>query len=171
VVLPSDNVVGRTFGVMLMSSFVGTLAVTMGLPAQNTGGYTKRSVTVGMAFIGYCVGNIIGPLAWVEGQTPNYISGYTTCLACFGGQWILFIVLRIYWQRQNKKRAGLLAEREAAGTLEEHDEVSKIMSASRMWLISSLPTRRTARTCDSATTCRVVHQGVVYSKSTRTMHG
>lgn len=109
---------------MLMSSFVGPLAVTMGLPAQNTGGYTKRSVTVGMAFIGYCVGNIIGPLAWVEGQTPTYISGYTTCLACTGAQWILFAALRIHWVRQNKIRAAMLAEREAAGTLDEHDEVS-----------------------------------------------
>jgi len=62
IALPASNIARRTVGVILMPSFVGTLSVMMGLPAQNTGGYTKRSVSVGMAFIGYCVGNILGPL-------------------------------------------------------------------------------------------------------------
>jgi len=62
IALPASNIAGRTIGVILMPSFVGTLAVMMGLPAQNTGGYTKRSVSVGMAFCGYCIGNILGPL-------------------------------------------------------------------------------------------------------------
>ena len=43
-------------------------------------------------------------------------------MACFGCQWILFAGLRIYWVRQNRKRAALILEREAAGTFEEHDE-------------------------------------------------
>ena len=72
IALPSSNVVGRTIVVILMPSFVGTLAVMMGLPAQNTGGYTKRSVSVGMAFIGYCVGNILGPLNMYVGGKSRF---------------------------------------------------------------------------------------------------
>lgn len=124
----------------MMPSFVGPLALTMSLPAQNTGGYTKRTVVVGMAFIGYCIGNMIGPresaavcgvcgtvtdllVAYVEGQTPRYVSGYVTCLGCNGAQWILFAVLRWHFVRRNRIREKLLAEREADGTLVEHDEV------------------------------------------------
>lgn len=60
--VPVSQIGVRTFGYLLLSSFIGSLAITMGLPSQNTAGATKRTVTVGMAFIGYCVGNIIGPL-------------------------------------------------------------------------------------------------------------
>jgi hypothetical protein len=35
---------------------------------------------------------------------------------------MLFAGLRIYWVRQNKKRAALIVEQEAAGTFEEHNE-------------------------------------------------
>lgn len=58
-----ERIIGlRTFALLLLPSFIGSLAICMGLPSQNTAGYTKRSVAVGMAFIGYCIGNIIGPL-------------------------------------------------------------------------------------------------------------
>ncbi|WWC66764.1 uncharacterized protein I206_100669 [Kwoniella pini CBS 10737] len=104
ITLPASNKAGKTIGVLLMPSFVGSLALCMGIPGQNTAGFTKRSVIVGMAFLGYCVGNIIGPLAWVSGQTPAYVSGYATCLACMAGQVVLFLLLRVYYAKQNKRR-------------------------------------------------------------------
>ncbi|WWC99569.1 hypothetical protein V866_006473 [Kwoniella sp. B9012] len=113
ITLPTSNKAGKTIGVLLMPSFVGSLALCMGIPGQNTAGFTKRSVVVGMAFIGYCVGNIIGPLAWVSGQTPEYISGYTTCLACMAGQVVLFLLLRIYYAKQNKLRDQMVASGQA----------------------------------------------------------
>nr|XP_018999807.1 uncharacterized protein I203_07693 [Kwoniella mangroviensis CBS 8507]OCF63268.1 hypothetical protein I203_07693 [Kwoniella mangroviensis CBS 8507] len=127
ITLPTSNKAGKTIGVLLMPSFVGSSALCMGIPGQNTAGFTKRSVVVGMAFIGYCVGNIIGPLkkgtrlimyyrdsiAWVSGQTPAYISGYTTCLACMAGQVVLFLLLRIYYARQNKLRDKMVAAGQA----------------------------------------------------------
>ncbi|OCF55573.1 hypothetical protein L486_07057 [Kwoniella mangroviensis CBS 10435] len=113
ITLPTSNKAGKTIGVLLMPSFVGSSALCMGIPGQNTAGFTKRSVVVGMAFIGYCVGNIIGPLAWVSGQTPAYMSGYTTCLACMAGQVVLFLLLRIYYARQNKLRDKMVAAGQA----------------------------------------------------------
>lgn len=40
----------------------------------------------------------------VDGQTPQYLSGYLTCLGCIVCQLICFTTLRWYWTRQNRKR-------------------------------------------------------------------
>ncbi|WVQ80943.1 hypothetical protein IAT38_003050 [Cryptococcus sp. DSM 104549] len=117
ITLPASNKAGKTIGVLLMPSFVGSLALCMSIPGQNTAGFTKKSVVVGMAFLGYCVGNILGPLAWVSGQTPAYISGYATCLACMGAQVIIFLILRWYYWNENKKRDALVAAGQAPDPL------------------------------------------------------
>ncbi|WRT65280.1 uncharacterized protein IL334_002223 [Kwoniella shivajii] len=127
ITLPASNKAGKTIGVLLMPSFVGTVALCMGIPSQNTAGYTKRSVVVGMAFIGYCVGNIIGPLAWVSGQTPAYISGYITCLACMAGQVILFLGLRMYYARQNRIRDEMVINGQAPDpSLPDNDDFADL---------------------------------------------
>lgn len=40
----------------------------------------------------------------VDGQKPQYLSGYLTCLGCIVMQLICFTTLRWYWVRQNRKR-------------------------------------------------------------------
>ncbi|KAK8845623.1 hypothetical protein IAR55_006339 [Kwoniella newhampshirensis] len=126
ITLPASNKAGKTIGVLLMPSFVGSLALCMGIPAQNTAGYTKRSVVVGLAFLGYCVGNIIGSFAWVSGQKPAYISGYVTCLACMAGQVVLFSLLRWYYWRQNKKRDAAVATGQSPEPVGDGDEFADL---------------------------------------------
>lgn len=47
----------------------------MGSVYANTGGYTKKMIVYAMAYIGYSVGNLVGPLTFTADQAPRYTSG------------------------------------------------------------------------------------------------
>jgi hypothetical protein len=81
--------IGFTLGLVMISSYVRLPEVRLSsleavanpfpfalLPSHpsNIGGYTKRSVTSTMVFIGYCVGNILGPLFVFPEEKPIYRS-------------------------------------------------------------------------------------------------
>jgi len=53
---------GLLFAVYILGSFGGTYCVLLGVVMANSAGYTKRTLNAAGVFIGYCVGNLIGPL-------------------------------------------------------------------------------------------------------------
>jgi len=44
--------------------------------SSNVAGYTKKQLTGAFVFVGYCVGNIIGPQTFIEKEAPLYTSAY-----------------------------------------------------------------------------------------------
>lgn len=82
--------IGFTIGLVMISS--------------NIGSYSKRVVTSSFVFIGYCVGNIVGPLTALESEAPRYqtaaycmMAGYILKTICHGLLWF-------YMWRDNKVR-------------------------------------------------------------------
>lgn len=71
--LPRSNKGGLLFAAYILASFGGTYCVLLGVVMANSAGYTKRTVNAAGVFIGYCVGNIIGPL-WAISLTYYYRS-------------------------------------------------------------------------------------------------
>jgi hypothetical protein len=72
--------------------------------SSNVGSYSKRVVTSSCIFIGYCVGNIVGPLTAIESEAPRYqtaaycmMAGYILKTLCHGALWF-------YMWRDNKVR-------------------------------------------------------------------
>ncbi|KAL4988559.1 hypothetical protein BDW68DRAFT_176839 [Aspergillus falconensis] len=49
-------------------------AVLMGLQIANIAGYTKRSLSSSGLYIGYCLGNFVGPLCFREQDTREFWS-------------------------------------------------------------------------------------------------
>lgn len=47
----------------------------MGSVYANTGGYTKKMIVYALSYIGYSVGNIVGPLTFTTDQAPKYTGG------------------------------------------------------------------------------------------------
>jgi hypothetical protein len=76
----------------------------MQMPAANLGGYTKRVTATAFVFLGYCLGNIIGPHAFLATEAPIYRSGCITILSCSATQICLIFYLRCHLQRRNRKR-------------------------------------------------------------------
>lgn len=74
------------------------------MPSSNTGGYTKRVTATALVFIAYCVGNIVGPHAFLAREAPVYETGCKLILACALGQMACTVALRVLLSRRNKRR-------------------------------------------------------------------
>ncbi|CAG9975121.1 unnamed protein product [Clonostachys byssicola] len=96
--------IGVLFGYYIQGSFVASLVLGLQMPAVNLGGYTKRVTASAIVFTAYCVGNIIGPHAFLAEESPFYPTGCTVVLMCAVGQMVLAIILRFFLMWRNKKR-------------------------------------------------------------------
>ncbi|KAJ4194763.1 hypothetical protein NW759_016479 [Fusarium solani] len=106
--LPRSSKGGLLVGIYLLGGFAAPYSVLMGLQTANTAGYTKKSVTASGLFLGYCVGNIIGPLVFKLSDAPAYGRGFTVVLitsAVAGALAICYRYLCI-WENARRDRAG-----------------------------------------------------------------
>ncbi|KAK1959946.1 hypothetical protein LY78DRAFT_662861, partial [Colletotrichum sublineola] len=92
------------------------------MPTANVAGYTKRVTSTAFVFLAYCVGNIIGPQAFLASEAPIYGTGCKVIMGCTAGQVVLAVALRVLRKRRNKKRD---AEAEASrhNDANEDDEI------------------------------------------------
>ncbi|KXJ85647.1 MFS transporter [Microdochium bolleyi] len=107
--LPRSSKGGLLFGCYFLASFGGGYAVLMGLQVANTAGYTKRSVASSGIFIGYCLGNFVGPLLFKTQDAPGYAPGFTATVITAIVAALLSIVYRFVcvWENRRRDRAGV----------------------------------------------------------------
>ncbi|KAI3321565.1 allantoate permease [Xylariaceae sp. AK1471] len=110
--LPNENKWGRL--VALWLCFFQGLGFSMSLTmvSSNIAGSTKKQLTAGILFTGYCVGNIIGPQTFLDREYPYYHSAYIAMLVGYTVKLVSVIVLYIYMWRVN-------VARDAAGSFDE----------------------------------------------------
>jgi hypothetical protein len=82
----------------------------MGLQIANTAGYTKRAVTSSGIFVGYCLGNFVGPLLFKPRDAPVYAPGFVVVLATAIAAAVLTVVYRYVciWDNRRRDKAGTL---------------------------------------------------------------
>lgn len=98
------NNVGVLMGYYISGSYVAALVLALQMPATNLGGYTKRTTSSALVFLAYCAGNIIGPHAFLDEESPTYQTGCKLILGCAVGQMCIAVALRMLLARRNKKR-------------------------------------------------------------------
>ncbi|KAJ5987881.1 MFS allantoate transporter [Penicillium waksmanii] len=110
VALPLDNNTGRLVGYYLTQAFPTSFVALLSLISSNVAGYTKKTTVAAVYLIGYCVGNIIGPLTFRPEDAPRYISAEITIIACWGV--CLFILLFIWWwyKKENRRKAAIRSD-------------------------------------------------------------
>lgn len=94
----------RLGGLWLFPAFAAGLPLTLSLIASNVAGYTKKTTVSAVLFVGYCVGNIVGPQIFFEKQAPTYQSGFVGIIVCFGITTLTILGMRWYMVRCNKRR-------------------------------------------------------------------
>jgi hypothetical protein len=87
-----------------MTFIVGSSAISVGLTAANCAGHTKKSTTSGMIFIGYCVGNIIGPICFSSTPGPVYYGGFISCVVVNAGNLVIAVWGWWWYTRKNRLR-------------------------------------------------------------------
>lgn len=60
----------------------------------NTAGNTKKTVQYSILYIGYAVGNLIGPQTFRANQAPAYTGGFIAMLASYC---VCVLLMAVYW--------------------------------------------------------------------------
>lgn len=90
--------------------------------SSNVAGYTKKQLTGAAIFVGYCVGNIIGPQTFRESEAPLYQSAYIAIVVGYSVKTTLVMVLYAYMWTANKRRDREAAAAGVEQTAEEERE-------------------------------------------------
>lgn len=108
--LPRTNLGGQMVGLYLLYTYFGPYVVGISLAQANTAGHTKKTVVFAILYIGYAVGNLIGPQTFRASQAPEYIGGFTAMIVCYC---VCIGLMGLYWAlaaRQNKRIDARAAE-------------------------------------------------------------
>lgn len=74
--LPAGNKWGRLVAIWLCYFQGLGFSMSLTMISSNVAGFTKKQLTSVILFVGYCVGNIIGPQTFKSGEAPGYHSAY-----------------------------------------------------------------------------------------------
>ncbi|GAA5822235.1 hypothetical protein JCM11251_006271 [Rhodosporidiobolus azoricus] len=112
------------FGFYLLPTFGSPYVLLLALASANVAGSTKKAISSGAIFIGYCVGNIIGPYTvFSEEVAVKYRSTWIALYVSLGVVCVLSLLLRVLLSRENARRDTLAsssqAEKEKAHGLED----------------------------------------------------
>ncbi|KAF7561053.1 hypothetical protein G7046_g3118 [Stylonectria norvegica] len=108
--LPLSKTGGLLFGVYIMPSVGAGYAILMGMQIANTAGYTKRSISSSGLYIGYCLGNFVGPLVFKKQDAPRYEPGFIVVLITAVIAGFLALVYRglCMWDNKQRDKTGTL---------------------------------------------------------------
>ena len=70
--IPTEQKLARLAGFWIISAVSPVFPLMLSLFASNTAGFTKKSLTSTFIFVGYCVGNLLGPQFFISTEAPNY---------------------------------------------------------------------------------------------------
>lgn len=93
----------------LTATYTASFSMIMSLITSNTAGTTKRYAINAIFFISYCVGNIVGPFAFKQSESPTYTSGIVTILIAYCVEIVLLLGFGAYMAYLNKRKNEKLA--------------------------------------------------------------
>ncbi|KFY72960.1 hypothetical protein V499_06932 [Pseudogymnoascus sp. VKM F-103] len=99
-----DSQAGRMTGLVFTVVFAMNIPISLSLVTSNVAGFTKRSIVSSMLFVGYCVGNIVGPQFFLASEAPVYKTGLASALAGYSFSIFFLILLYLYYHFENKRR-------------------------------------------------------------------
>ncbi|RJE26627.1 Major Facilitator Superfamily [Aspergillus sclerotialis] len=102
--LPEHLKLSRLAGFWLVQCISPAFPLMMSLFASNIAGFTKKSTVAPLIFVGYCVGNLVGPQFFISKEAPNYYTAYTTILICFAITIFMAVIFRVYLDWENRRR-------------------------------------------------------------------
>ncbi|GES62070.1 MFS general substrate transporter [Aspergillus terreus] len=105
--LDEDNQKGRLTGLSLGAVFAANIPLSLSIISSNVAGFTKRSVTSGLLFVAYCVGNIVGPQFFIDSEEPSYPTGMKAAISGLAFGAFFLLCLLVYYIFENRRRDAL----------------------------------------------------------------
>lgn len=101
----------------IILSYWGTSTLGMSMLSRNVAGQTKKSTAIAMNFIGWAVGNAVGPQVFLSTDAPRYLRAWITHISMYAFLFLVLFVLRVDLTLRNKKKDALV---EAGQANEDH---------------------------------------------------
>ncbi|RSM12099.1 hypothetical protein CEP52_002617 [Fusarium oligoseptatum] len=117
--LPDSALAGRIVGFYLISFFSSAWVQCIGLGTSNVAGHTKKAVYAAGTFIGYSLGNIVGPLMFDAKYAPRYDESFIGIMICFAICVGVSLALRLMLARENSSRDRQYGQPELSHGLED----------------------------------------------------
>lgn len=124
VTLPQSNLNGQLAAYYITSTAAAAFTLILSMISSNVAGQTKKSVVSSMMFIGYCVGNLIGPQIISLDQAPRYTSPKTIICGLYAAAILLLLALRLVYSRRNSANERKMLE---LGDAYQHQENQEFM--------------------------------------------
>lgn len=105
--LPQDNKSNLLGAYYAFYSYWAPYTMSTSLPMANTSGHSKKVTLNAMFFLGYCIGNILGPQVFREDDAPTYHKGYIGLLASLIVGIITISLYGILCRMENMRRDNL----------------------------------------------------------------
>ncbi|KAL1938014.1 hypothetical protein VTO73DRAFT_12025 [Trametes versicolor] len=102
--LPTDERWSRLVAFWFMWFQTVGFALSLVVIANNVGGFTKKTCTTAIMFIGYCAGNVIGPHFIIDSEAPRYRTGTMAMFISYIVETVAHIALGLYMLWSNIKR-------------------------------------------------------------------
>ncbi|PCH05630.1 Major facilitator superfamily domain, general substrate transporter [Penicillium occitanis (nom. inval.)] len=102
--LPNSQRAARIAGFYLINFFSSAWVQCIAMGTSNIAGHTKKATMAAGTFIGYSLGNIIGPLTFNAKDAPRYDPGFRATVICFAICFVLAQVFRALMYAQNRRR-------------------------------------------------------------------
>ncbi|KAH9884054.1 putative MFS allantoate transporter [Xylariomycetidae sp. FL2044] len=115
----ADQQVGRLICYYLTGPYNAAFVMILSLQTANTSGHTKKVVTNAVLFLGYCIGNIIGPFFYLSDQAPSYALGIWSMIVSHLLEVCVILLFWVLLSRENRRRDEMQAALE--GGLEGRD--------------------------------------------------
>ncbi|EXJ95519.1 hypothetical protein A1O1_00641 [Capronia coronata CBS 617.96] len=98
---------GRAACLWIAYTYTATWTLSMSVLIGNTAGHTKKTTTSAIHFMGYCLGNFLGPFFFLSRQAPAYPLGWGMMFFCVAVQFVLIagILALLYWRNRTRDQA------------------------------------------------------------------
>ncbi|KAK9452856.1 major facilitator superfamily domain-containing protein [Dipodascopsis uninucleata] len=108
ITVKNDNSVGRKSALLfcyyVALSFWAAATLGLSMLSRNVGGQTKKSVAIAMNFVGWAVGNSIGPQVFLARDAPRYHIAFGVHMGCYAALLTVLVFLRFWLTSQNNKK-------------------------------------------------------------------
>ncbi|KAF5345017.1 hypothetical protein D9758_010438 [Tetrapyrgos nigripes] len=129
-VLPVNNSRGRLAGIMVLYTYWSPYILGQAIMLSNTAGLTKKTAVYAVNYIGYSVGNLIGPQIFLTKEAPGYGTAIRTMLVCYSVDAVLFLVYGLWCNHLNSRKAAQRAQLESeqrSGDEDSKPGVARVM--------------------------------------------
>lgn len=87
-----------------MNGIVAGLPLMYAYVSANVAGHTKKVTMNAVLLISFCLGNIIGPLTFRDGDKPEYMPAKIAIIVADVFSIIVVVILRFYYIWENRRR-------------------------------------------------------------------